>query len=226
MSWGQQISPIQGSSESKIQDWRPLMSEKNMSLEFRFINRELEINGHMVVKSTLSRIIEIITSPAERKKWDIRLKEMISIPDGYVFIYSSDRKLYEFHSLVKTSQTDIVSSVEFSTLCYEFKRQNTVLGNFNSLYTAEVVEDANYENRYPKKIKVTWNARFCQNSFELIRGDVFQEADVLKRSFDKLVDLAEFKEEKLENSLQRQNTDSDLFGRKKLRKTFRMSSIR
>ena len=158
------------------------------------------------------------------------MQEMVIIPrqeeGGVIFIYSEDRKHYEFHSQGKINKTDTYATVEFKTSCYEAKRKNTVLGNFQSLYTAEVLEDNNtYTNNYDpegnllKYIKVHWNAHFCENSFELVRGDIFQEADLLKKSFERLTNLAEFtygkqKVDVVENNL------LETYERKKLKKAF------
>ena len=220
-------------TKTAVQDWRPLLKEKDLCLEFRFIGRELEINSYLHVNSTISRVIDVLTVPSERKKWDIRMQEMINIPlkDGYIFIYANERKLYEFHSMVKSSQTETRGSIEFNTLCYEFKMQNTVFGQFTSVYTAEILDESEVVERYdPKgnpvrKLKVCWQAHFCEASFELVRGDIFQEADILKKSYQLMINLAEFKDNTNAEALQSENNLLETFERKKLTKTFSMENL-
>lgn len=238
-SWGNEKSaekPVVA-VRSSVQDWRPLLKEKDLCLEFRFIGRELEINAFLHVRSTIPRVIDILTVPSERKKWDIRMQEMLNIPlnGGFIFIYANERKLYEFHSLVKILQSQTQGTVEFNTLCYEFKRQNTVFGKFTSVYNASVIEETEEENKGLEefdpqgnkfhKLKVTWNSHFCEASFELIRGDIFQEADILRKSFQLMINLAEFRDQETAEGIQNENNLLETFERKKLTKTFSLGNF-
>ena len=214
-------------TKTAVQDWRPLLQEEDLCVEFRFLGRELEINAFLHVNSTIARVIEVLTLPDERKKWDIRLQDMISLPQngGYIFIYANERKLYEFHSIVKSTQTEIQGSVEFNTLCYELKMQNTVFGQFSSVYTAGVLEEFEAVERYDPKgnpirrLKVSWKAHFCEASFELVKGDIFQEADILRKSCQLMINLAEFRDEVSSEALQAENNLLETFERKKLAST-------
>lgn len=218
-----------------MQDWRPLVMAKDIALQFRFLGRELEIYGQLSAESSISRIIDILTIPCERKKWDLRLVDMEPFPEenGYVFTYLSDRTLYEFHTnIIKVVNSTTCGNVEFKTTCYEFKQKNSILGNFYSNYLIETVEDGvsstsdsettcfnHGEVKGVGKVKVTWNSHFCEASYALVRGDLFQEADILKKSFELFISAAENKQMKIrrENSA---NFLLDTIERKTLSKIF------
>ena len=112
-------------------------------MHFRFVKKELEIQGEIFAETSISRMIDLLSIPCERKKWDLRLIEMKLIPETncYVFTYNSDRTLYEFHTVILTNQSENIGVVEFKTICYEFKQKNTILGNFTSVYQIGLIED-------------------------------------------------------------------------------------
>ena len=219
------------------------MAGRDISLQFRFLGRELEIQGFLYAETSVSRVIDILTIPCERKKWDLRLVDMQAIPDGegYIFTYLSERTLYEFHtSITKIINSNGNGSVEFKTTCYEFKQRNSILGNFNSLYVIEIAEELpsstndSDEKVYFKqgeaslgRVKVTWSSHFCEASYALVRGDVFQEADVLKKSFELFISTAEHKNGKFKKGNRESSVSSlvDACERKKLRRTFTFDNI-
>jgi hypothetical protein len=211
-----------------------LVSEKSLSLQFRFIGRELEIQGELFAESSVSRICDILTIPRERKKWDLRLLEFKPMPDldGYIVTYMADRTLYEFHTSIKIIQNTNNASIEFISKCYGLKIPNSILGNFHSVYKIEMIEDNAStndsddkefmnpnENKGIGKVKASWFSHFCESSYSLVKGDLFQEADLLKKSFERFLQVAENREDmiKIENS---ENALIDACNRKKLGKTF------
>jgi hypothetical protein len=217
-TWGVK-TPTQSKQEvSIIQDWRPLISLPDRHLSFRFVGRELDIFGFLVVQSSIEKAIETLTDPNERKKWDLRMQEMIRIPkeSGFIIIYAAERKLYEFHTDVSIEKNELEGKVEFSTKCFQFKRKNTILGNLSSCYKIEKID---------LNVKITWNAHFCQNSFNLVREDIFQEANVLQKSFERLIRILESKDDEVDGI----RVDDGLlekFERKKLTKTFSLESFK
>ena len=221
-----ETSPIEPKqvSVSTIQDWRPLISEPNRTLSFRFVDRELYITGFFDIATSIERTIEYLTVPSERKKWDLRMQEMIRIQKdntGYIIIYAARKKLYEFHIHVEIEQSDTHALIQFSTKCYEFKRNDTIFGNMNSSFRADMIQDLNRvdeEGRKVMMLKVEWNARFCENSFSVVREDIFQEANLLQKSFEILISELECKNEIVEE----RDTFLEKFERKKLAKTFSM----
>ena len=150
---------------------------------------------------------------------------MINLPQegGFIFIYSADRKIYEFHVNAQVFKTEYNATLEFNTVCYEFKRKNSVHGKCNSTYFVETIEDfENFDENKPKdlkNLKVSFEVHFCEDSFELVRADLFQETDILRRSYERFIALAEF-----DNSTKPEfltlNSFLDTFERKKLTKTF------
>lgn len=207
---------------ASIQDWRPLLNEPNRKLAFRFVGRELYINGFFNIATSIEKTIEYITVPSERKKWDLRMQEMIRIQKdnkGYIIIYAASKKLYEFHIEVELEQSDTHALIQFATKCYEFKRNDTIFGNMNSSFKVEMIEDLNRvddEGRKVMMLKVEWNAHFCENSFNVVREDIFQEANVMQKSFEILISILECK---LEIPEERSELLAK-FERKKLTKTF------
>ena len=219
-NWGIEAAPISPASISpNLQDWRPLIFEKDMSLQFKFIGKELEIHGELFAETNISRIIDMLTIPCERKKWDLRMVDMQLMPDmnTYILIYISDRTLYEFHTAIIQNQNHNTGMVEFKTICYEAQKKGSIKGNFSSIYCIELIEDhisstkeseeKNYlhscdERKSCGKVKVTWNSHFCEHSYALIRGDLFQEANVVKKSFETFISVAE---NRYENSTQYMN---------------------
>jgi hypothetical protein len=218
---------------TQIQDWRTLLMEKERGLQFRFIGRELDMKGFLHARSTITRTLAVLTTPSERKKWDIRMQEMIQIPQhgGIVFIYAAERKLYEFHSEAQVERKENKACVSFMTRCYEVKRPNTILADMNSKWECEELEDEpvvpyreDEEGNPIKKLRLEWTAHFCENAFETVRGDVFQEANTLQKSFERLTRLLENVGEDWQD-MKSLNPLIDAPERKKLTKTFSMGNF-
>lgn len=132
---------------------------------------------------------------------------MTQIPgtDSYVLVYLSDRIHYEFHNSITKFQSNTSTTIEFRSTCYELKQPNSVLGDFNSVYKIEAIEETTQstndseekffsdssEHKNSRKVSVTWNSHFCKASYPLVRGDLFQEDETLKKSIERFIYLAE-----------------------------------
>lgn len=232
-NWGQEA--IQESPPSitvRIQDWRPIIETKDINFKFRFIGKDLEISGVITAEATVSRIIDILTVPSERKKWDLRLVDMKPIAEiqGFSFTYLAERTLYEFHTTMKKTQTNSLATIEFQTTCCEFKQPNSVLGRFNSYYIIEQCDEqvsstkdsdekvflSSNENKSNSKVKINLNVHYCEASYHLVRGDLFQEADTMRKSFELFIDIAEFRGDRIKTPQSIDNPILQAFERKKL----------
>ena len=231
-NWGVEVKEESKQVGEKVQDWRPLIDLDDKKLSFRFIGRELDIFGFIIVNTSVDRVIDVLTVPTERKKWDLKMQEMIRIPkeSGFIIIYSAERKLYEFHTEVSIEKFEKSAKVLFLTKCFQFKRNNTILGNLSSSYQIEINDEFDKDLRVGSnsalrnRIKINWNAHFCENSFNLVREDIFQEATVMQKSFERLVSILEFNEDLNEGEMK--NPLLDKFERKKLTKTFSLEDFR
>ncbi|OMJ85526.1 hypothetical protein SteCoe_13141 [Stentor coeruleus] len=230
-NWGlESVSELPRAVSVIIQDWRPMVQTKNIMFKFRFIGKDLEITGNIYAEATISRIIDILTVPSERKKWDLRLVDMKPIAEiqGFTFTYLADRTLYEFHTSLIQTQTNSLATLDFQTICYMFKQPNSILGRFSSYFAIEQYDDqvSNTkdsedkiflnESKTSSKVKINWNAHYCEASYHLIRGDLFQEADILRKTFELFIDIAEFREDKTKTTQQLENPILQAFERKKL----------
>ncbi|OMJ72071.1 hypothetical protein SteCoe_29578 [Stentor coeruleus] len=232
-NWGQEA--VQESPRNivvRIQDWRPIIETKDLDFKFRFIGKDLEISGIITAEATVSRIIDILTVPSERKKWDIRLVDMKPIAEiqGFSFTYLAERTLYEFHTAMKKTQTNSLATIEFQTTCYMFKQPNSVLGRFNSCYIIEQCDDQvsstkdseeklflnSNESKSSSKVKINLNSHYCEASYHLVRGDLFQEADTMRKSFELFIDIAEYREDRIKTPQSVDNPILQAFERKKL----------
>lgn len=207
-----------------------MVQTKDIMFKFRFIGKDLEITGNIYAEATISRIIDILTVPSERKKWDLRLVDMKPIAEiqGFTFTYLADRTLYEFHTSLKQTQTNSLATLDFQTTCYMFKQPNSILGRFSSYFAIEQCDDQVSstkdseekifldESKTSSKVKINWNAHYCEASYHLIRGDLFQEADILRKTFELFIDIAEFREDKAKTVQQLENPVLQAFERKKL----------
>lgn len=232
-NWGVGESVEKNQVVEGIEKWRQLICEEKFKIKFRFLGKELEIFAEIVVESTVKRIIDILTIPEERKKWDIVLVEMKKIDgNGIVFTYSSDRTIYEFHTLTSITESSHATFVTFSTTCYEKQQTNSKLGKINSQYEIERIEDQiHYTSESEEKlinslstemthnkVKILWKSHYCETSFALVRGDVFQEADFLKNTMLRFICVAEDQVSRLEDMKKLKNPLIDTFERKKLDK--------
>jgi hypothetical protein len=242
-NWGMQTKQPDQQLSLEILSWRPLISTENMSVKFRFIERQLEISGEIIVESSVQKIINILTVPSERKKWDILLIDMKPVgSNGFIFTYSSEKTVYEFHTLIsiaKASESEqIPATVEFVTTCYEKLDPISKIGKINSSYSIEKMDEHVSSTKESQdmilcglasdfvagRVKVQWSSSYCQTSFSLVRGDVFQEADVLKKSLDRLICVAEGREEQMESLENPKNPLIDAFERKRLDRAFTFCS--
>lgn len=232
-NWGIGESVEKNETIEGLEKWRQLICEEKFKIKFRFLGKELEIFAEIVVESSVNRIIDILTIPEERKKWDIMLVEMKKFDDdGIVFTYSSNRTIYEFHTLTTIRDSNPTTFVTFSTTCYEKQQTNSKLGKINSQYEIERIEDQlHYTNESEEKlinslstemihnkVKILWKSHYCETSFALVRGDVFQEADFLKNSMLRFICVAEDQVSRLEDIKKMKNPLIDTFERKKLDK--------
>lgn len=195
------------------------------------MGKELEIYTEIVLESTMKRIVDILIKPEERIKWDIMLFEMKLIgEDGFVFTYLSDRTIYEFHTVSSITENASSTQVNFSTTCYEKQQTSSKLGKINSHYEIERIEDQPpYSNESEEKqidslstelvhnkVKIVWKSHYCETSFALVRGDVFQEADFLKKTLERFICVAEDRASRLEDIRKLRNPLIHTFERKKL----------
>jgi hypothetical protein len=214
--------------QSQCQEWRPLINEGDINLNFRFIGRELEITGNLIVKTTFDRVIEVICEPNERKKWDLKLKDCIRLPNSndYILFYTAGRKVFEFHSQMTIVRDENSASIEFKPGNFEVRQPSAILASFNSIYKFEIIDEvpsmtssADLYGNTLKNAKVHWNVKFCEKGFEIAREDVFQEANGLKNSCKKLISVLEYKHEEILND------SSPLFEQYERKKLTKASSL-
>lgn len=204
-------------------DWRQLISEDNFELKFRLLGKELEICAEIVVESTVQRIEDMLTKPEERKEWDIMLVDMKKINNnGIVFTYSSDRTFYEFHTISTVSKSETVTQITFSTTCYEKQQNNSKIGKINSHYEIKDIKnslngiESSDGNLINNRVKIIWVSQYCETSFALVRDDLLQETDFLKKSMERFICVAENKAASLESLHKPKNHFIDAFERKRL----------
>ena len=230
-SWGVRESIEKNFLVESFEDWRQLICEENYKIKFRFLGKELDICSEIVVESTMKRIVDILIKPEERIKWDIMLFEMNMIgEDGFVFTYLSGRTIYEFHTISSIIENASSTEVNFSTTCYEKQQTNSKLGKINSHYEIERIEDQpHYSNESEEKqidslstdlvhskVRIVWRSHYCETSFALVRGDVFQEADFLRKTLERFICVAEDRTSRLEDIKKLRNPLIHTFERKKL----------
>ena len=173
----------------------------------------------------------MLTIPSERKKWDISLIEMKPVASqGFIFTYSSEKTVYEFHTTINMSKKESSTFVDFLTTCYEKQDRNSKIGKISSSYVIERLDEHVFSTKESEdgimsglasdvtlgRIRVAWSSSYCETSFYLLRRDLFQEADVLQRSLDRFMCVAEGREDQMVNLKNDKNPLIDAFERKRL----------
>lgn len=219
-------------SLSATSDWRAIHLsdlQDNIQISYRFINNQLQLNAVFLIQSNFSNIINILTQPEYRKKWDLKLIEMEEIQtnsdgNGLRMIYSHERTLYEFHNIVEINKSIYHATVIFHSKTFNHIQTKGVLGEINNFYKLERIaksdasfaydisdhdvtrvsscKDFHYEIVESKfeVIKVTWKATFCEISKKMFVSDCLEETESLKHTIGRLVHLAENPLEHLEKS--------------------------
>ncbi|OMJ90506.1 hypothetical protein SteCoe_7093 [Stentor coeruleus] len=213
-------------------DWRTIHLsdlQDDMQISYRFINNQLQINAVFLIQSNFSTIINILTQPEYRKKWDLKLIEIEEIERnddgiGLIMLYSHERTIYEFHNIVEINKSIYHTTINFHSKKFNHIKTKGILGEVNNFYKLEKIaksdstfsfditdhdvtrvsscKDFHHEVVESKfeVIKVTWKATFCEISKKMFVSDCLEETETLKHTIGRLVHLAENPLEHLEKS--------------------------
>jgi len=201
-------------------EWRALYNDEDFSIQFRFIQDQLEFLASFLVESDMQSIVELLIVPSKRKSWDLKLVEMEEVVKnsdglGVKLVYSHDRSLLEFHNSVRIEGGVFNTKVHFKSKVFPQVQLTGALGSLESYYKLETLtkNDNSFISNTKEQtirrassngdlmfdeleklrasIKVTWKATFCENSKKLLLSDCFQETDFLRKNFTRFLEVAE-----------------------------------
>lgn len=241
---------------SSSSDWRIISLgdiDDDFQITFRFINKQLQFHAIFTLESDFSTIVDLLTQPESRKKWDLKLVDIEKIPLhnddlGLKMLYMQDRTLYEFHNTVNVTRSIFHTIVNFRSKGHSHIKSKGILGKMTSSYKLENLSQPDCSFIYPFKekdmkrnsssgdilqeelekklasIKMTWKATFCELSKKMFVSDCLEETDSLKHTMNRFIHLAESRpSQKVEKSPA--NTILEACERKKLRKLHTLRKI-
>jgi hypothetical protein len=240
---------------SSNSEWRSLAGRnEDISIKFRFVNKELEFLATFNVESDIQTVAELIIVPGKRKLWDLNLEEMEEVKKNHDdrclrLLYSHQRSFFEFHNSVSVSSSLFSCKIQFKSKNFSCVQPKGTLGRLTSLYKLENVGsgDKSFVSSPGKEvkikrtssngdllleelekkqasIKVTWQSTFCENSKKMLISDCFQETDLVSKTFSRFLEVAESRS----NDEIRRNPSNSIWQaceRKKLRQLTNMRKI-
>ena len=196
------ITPKVKSSASIDALWSVLYSNEKFRISFKSNLNQLDLDINLNLNSTLTTLIDLITNPCDRIKWDSKVKTMKTEANKCVFELINKRKVTQVQSDLAVESFDCYHKITFndlndsglsSSFCIEqefkAKQEESFFSSENK--TCATAGSCKMFDEDVERFKVLMKVS-CKGTFmSIFRDDVVHESNELVKSIKRFVLLAE-----------------------------------
>ena len=196
------LAPKARSSASTDALWSVLYSNEKFRISYKCNLDQLDLDINLSLNSSLSTLIDLITDPCGRVRWDGKIKTMKADSNKCIFEIMNKRKVTQVHadlaiesfeSYHKITFNDLEDSGLTSSFCIEqefkSKQEESFFSSENK--TCTTAGSCNMFDEDVERFKVLMRIS-CKGTFmSMYKDDVVHESNELMKSIKRFVLLAE-----------------------------------
>jgi hypothetical protein len=185
-NWGTCIEETRFRKSSKS-EMISVIHSKDLSISYKTRDKVIQVSGYFEVNSSPEKLVELFTSPFERKEWDLKLVNIFEDAPGFKIYYEIDGKVKEFDVEMNVEQFDSSACIKVHA-----KMTSCPCSDFFTVFSVERVQSNDSQiELMTGKVRCSWNSEFKGKSGRLVMFDLIGEDTLMVNSFKILMELAQ-----------------------------------
>lgn len=188
----------------EIVRWNTMKSSEKIKCLYKYSKGQLEFDIELNVKGTKDRVLEVFTTPEERKKWDCKVCIIENTENEYFFEYKAGKCKFSLISALKVYEDE-----RLTTILFEDKESR---GLFSEVFLEQSVEDDKYSqksyisngnirtaaseeieinSKVLESLRIRYKIITTGDFVKVFKDDIIQESDDMISSLNRLVKMIE-----------------------------------